>query len=139
MSGKSATGPGRRARAAPGRLAVANALAADLTFRSARQLHASLVDDGVDVGLSTVYRALHELTHLGRADFVRDNTGERLYRHRPAHSHRHYLLCRTCGHNRPLEAGPVPHWVTTIATRAGFTDTTHTLTITGTCPTCTTA
>ncbi|UGQ11913.1 transcriptional repressor [Yinghuangia sp. ASG 101] len=136
MAGKSATGTGRRARAAPGRRAVANALADGQTFLSARRLHARLVADGIDVGLSTVYRALHELTREGRADFVRDNTGERLYRHRPAHGHRHYLLCRACGFSRALEAGPVPRWVDGIAARAGFSETTHSLTIAGICRSC---
>lgn len=136
MARRFATEPDRRARAAPRRLAVAKALAAGQKFLSARQLHARMLADGVNVGLSTVYRALHELTRLGRVDLVRDETGERLYRYRTAHDRRHYLLCRRCGHSRALAANLVKRWADGIAARTGFAEVRHTLKITGICATC---
>ncbi|UGQ11047.1 transcriptional repressor [Yinghuangia sp. ASG 101] len=108
-------------------------------FLSARRLHRRLAQTGSNIGLSTVYRALHDLVRLGSVDVVRDETGERLYRHRLANHHRHYLLCRQCGHSRALDAGPVERWADGVAARTGFVEIRHTVELTGICVACVTA
>lgn len=138
MGGRFAT-RGRKVGALPStprRRAVAEALAAEEEFLSARRLHRRLAEAGVNVGLSTVYRTLHDLVRLGSVDLVRDDAGERLYRHRPANDHRHYLMCRHCGHSRALDAGPVERWADGIAARTGFTEIRHTVEVTGICVPC---
>ena len=45
-------------------------------FVSAQALHAALVAGGSRVGLTTVYRALAALAETGRADTVREPSGE---------------------------------------------------------------
>ncbi|MGW7355467.1 Fur family transcriptional regulator [Streptomyces sp. NPDC054802] len=126
----------RSGRTTRRRAAVAKALADRADFVSAQELHAWMDESGIHVGLTTVYRALHGLERKGCADVVRDDVGERLYRHRPEPGHRHYLICRRCRRNRPLDTDVVEHWVAATVRSAGFTDAEHTLELTGICGRC---
>ncbi|PZG07300.1 Fur family transcriptional regulator [Nonomuraea aridisoli] len=105
-------------------------------FVSAQQLHALTTADGIGVGLTTVYRTLRELEAYGRVDVVRDDAGERLYRLRPFGRHRHYLVCRSCGRSRAVDAEVVEAWVDEIGESAGFDAVEHTVELTGICATC---
>jgi Fur family ferric uptake transcriptional regulator len=105
-------------------------------FVSARQLHAQMAADGIQVGLSTVYRALRELEASGRADVVRDAVGERLYRPRSASDRRYYLICRCCGHSRPVDGEVVKAWAEQVGRDAGFTAVELTVELTGICARC---
>ena len=49
-------------------------------FRTAQQLHQQLVDQGANVGLTTVYRTLQVLHEAGEVDAMRLPSGEQLYR-----------------------------------------------------------
>ena len=105
-------------------------------FVGARALHNQLAAAGTPVGLSTVYRTLAGLAHAGRADMVRDTSGERLFRYRPGPEHRHYLICTACGLSRPVDSGPVEEWADTIAQTSGFANVRHTVELSGVCPDC---
>ncbi|MGW0337233.1 Fur family transcriptional regulator [Streptomyces sp. NPDC003011] len=118
------------------RVAVVQALAERARFVSAQQLHASMAEAGVRVGLSTVYRALQGLERTGGADVVRDEVGERLYRHRPAVGHRHYLICRSCRRGQPLDTDVVERWIVRVTQTTGFAEVEHTLELTGVCARC---
>ncbi|MGW4889583.1 Fur family transcriptional regulator [Streptomyces murinus] len=118
------------------RAAVLRALRDRADFVSATDLHATLSADGAAVGLTTVYRTLRALERTGHVDVVRERTGERLYRPRPADGHRHYLVCRRCGHSRPVDAESVERWAETVATSTGFAEVEHTLELTGVCRPC---
>ncbi|MET9512411.1 Fur family transcriptional regulator [Streptomyces flavidovirens] len=118
------------------RAAVVQALAERADFVSAQQLHASMAEAGVQVGLTTVYRALQGLERAGGADVVRDEVGERLYRHRPAVGHRHYLICRCCRRGQPLDTDMVEHWIAGVTRTTGFAEVEHTLELTGVCARC---
>ncbi|MGK5530435.1 Fur family transcriptional regulator [Streptomyces sp. URMC 129] len=118
------------------RAAVLHVLADCPDFLSAQQLHARLAADGAGVGLTTVYRALRELEACGRADVVRDEAGERLYRVRPAGGHRHYLICRCCGRSRPVDSEVVEAWADRVGADAGFAAVEHTVELTGVCARC---
>lgn len=131
--------PGDRAplgRRTPQRATVLTALIGCGDFVSAQTLHLRLASGGEGVGLSTVYRTLAALADAGRADVVRDPSGERLFRYRPSDEHRHYLLCRSCGQGVPVDAGPVEEWAQALAESSGYADVQHTLELTGTCPDC---
>ncbi|CAL9648855.1 Fur family transcriptional regulator [Streptomyces sp. NPDC090994] len=123
-------------RFTPQRAAVLEALTACDGFTSAQTLHAALTADGVEVGLTTVYRTLHLLESAGQVDMVRDSDGERLYRPRPADGHRHYLLCRRCGLSLAVDSDEVERWAADIARVTGFHDVDHTLELTGMCDDC---
>lgn len=118
------------------RAAVAQALADRADFVSAQELHALMSDAGVPVGLTTVYRTLQVLERTGGADVVRDDVGERRYRHRPEAEHRHYLICRHCRRNQPLDTEVVERWVADVVRATGFDEVAHTLELTGVCGGC---
>lgn len=105
-------------------------------FVGARTLHAALEEAGSRIGLSTVYRTLAALADADRADIVRTRVGERLFRHRPAAEHRHYLLCRDCGLGMPIDAEDVESWAERITAASGFAEVEHTVELTGVCPDC---
>ncbi|CAM5361008.1 Transcriptional repressor OS=Streptomyces alboniger OX=132473 GN=CP975_30120 PE=3 SV=1 [Streptomyces alboniger] len=116
--------------------AVLTALTGREGFTSARTLHTALTAEGVEVGLTTVYRTLHLLEAAGQVDMVRDGDGERLYRPRPAEGHRHYLLCRRCGRSLAVDAEEVERWAVEVARVTGFHEVDHTLELTGVCDGC---
>ncbi|WP_225095848.1 Fur family transcriptional regulator [Streptomyces sp. CoH27] len=118
------------------RKAVTRALAGCQDFVSAQELYALLVAGDHAIGLTTVYRALRELEADGGVDVVRDETGGRLYRLRPADGHRHYLMCRDCGRSRPVDSEVVEKWADRIAAATGFTAVQHTVELTGVCADC---
>nr|WP_067279439.1 transcriptional repressor [Streptomyces jeddahensis] len=118
------------------RVAVLHVLAGCPDFVSAQQLHAQMSAAGIRVGLTTVYRTLRELEACGRADVVRDEAGERLYRPRLADEHRHYLMCRSCGRSRPVDSEVVEAWADRVGADAGFAAVEHTVELTGICARC---
>jgi len=105
-------------------------------FASAQGLHAALPADGSRIGLTTIYRRLHELERAGLVDVARDERGERLYRLRTGRDHRHYLFCRACGRSVPVQSGPVEQWASTVGPAAGFRDVDHVLELRGVCERC---
>lgn len=127
----------RRERHARRRADVLRALAATGEFVSAQGLYARMTTAGARVGLSTVYRALATLAAAGQADSIREENGTRLFRHRPGPQHRHYLVCRDCGHSEPLETGAVEEWAGHLAATSGYTQLRHTLEVDGICDSCT--
>jgi Fur family ferric uptake transcriptional regulator len=127
---------GGRGRTTRQRKAVTRALAGCQDFVSAQELYALVLADGHAIGLTTVYRALRELEADGNVDVVRDETGGRLYRLRPADGHRHYLMCRDCGRSRPVDSEVVEQWASRIAADTGFAAVEHTVELTGVCAEC---
>jgi Fur family ferric uptake transcriptional regulator len=105
-------------------------------FRSAQQLHASLRDDGAQVGLTTVYRTLQLLADAGEVDQIRLPDGEQLYRRCGRGSHHHHLVCRLCGRAVEVEVPSVERWARNQAAAHGFVDVDHTIEIVGTCADC---
>lgn len=130
----SRTAPARRR---PHRRAEVLRVFTDRTdFVSAQRLHALLSAAGIRVALTTVYRTLWDLEARGRVDTVRDETGERLYRARPDGDHRHYLICRSCGHTSPVDSDLVEEWADRVGRDAGFSAVRHTVELTGVCDGC---
>jgi Fur family transcriptional regulator, ferric uptake regulator len=105
-------------------------------FVSARDLHALLGSAGAPIGLTTVYRALHDLERAQLVDVVRDEAGGRYYRQRPATGHCHYLICRCCGLSRSVDTDAVERWAESLAEHSGFAHIEHTLELAGICADC---
>jgi Fur family ferric uptake transcriptional regulator len=118
------------------RKAVLSALHQRADFTSAQELHEALEADGITIGLTTVYRTLHALDRSGQVDVVRERSGERLYRPRPADGHRHYLVCRDCGLSTEVEATVVERWAERVAEATGFAEVEHTVELSGVCDRC---
>ncbi|CAM2764948.1 Fur family transcriptional regulator [Mycobacterium simiae] len=106
-------------------------------FRSAQQLHLELrQDDGVRVGLVTVYRILHAFAGLEMVETQRAEDGEMLYRLRTTSEHRHYLLCRQCGLAIGFTVDDVECLTSQLAQQHRFTEVAHQIDFYGTCPQC---
>lgn len=118
------------------RTAVSAALATTDDFKSAQDLHAMLREQGVAVGLTTVYRTLQALADDGQVDVLRTPEGESVYRRCQTDSHHHHLVCRQCGRTVEVEGPAVEQWAEQVGSQHGFADVSHTVEIFGVCPDC---
>lgn len=126
-----------RLRSTRQRTAVARLLDDTEGFRSAQEIHEKLRRRGEGIGLTTVYRTLQTLAEAGEVDVLRTANGEAVYRRCSSHHH-HHLVCRDCGRTVEVEGPTVERWAEQIAQAHNFTDITHTIEISGLCPTCAT-
>jgi Fur family ferric uptake transcriptional regulator len=117
------------------RTAIQTLLGATDGFTSAQELHATLVQQGSRVGLSTVYRTLQAMAEAGEVDVLRQENGEALYR-RCSARHHHHLVCRGCGRTVEVEGSDVESWAARIAATHGFHDPSHDVEVFGTCSDC---
>lgn len=113
---------------------IHEALKASNEFVSAQNLHRRLEDEGVKVGLATVYRQLNALADAGEADTVR-MSGQQLFRLCGDDGHHHHLVCTGCGKTVEIES-PSESWLRGISQKYGFTIERHTLEVFGMCSEC---
>jgi Fur family ferric uptake transcriptional regulator len=116
--------------------AIAEALRAAHGFRSAQALHEEITKAGSKVGLTTVYRALQDLSDEGQVDVLRTDSGEARYRMCAQAEHHHHLVCSDCGMSVEIEADVIETWVEKAARHHGFHLTDHTAEVYGLCPSC---
>jgi Fur family ferric uptake transcriptional regulator len=114
---------------------VLDELAESQDFRSAQAIHAAMRARGATVGLATVYRALQSLVDSGRADVLRTDGGEAVYRE-CGETHHHHLVCRSCGKAVEVQGPAVERWADQMADQHGFTDVSHTVELFGVCAEC---
>lgn len=115
--------------------AVRSALEAQERFVSAQQLHRELVDDGLKIGVATVYRQLNALVATDQADLIATAEGQ-LYRAcEDPSAHHHHMVCTGCGMTVEIEP-PDEKWFTSVAKAHGFTISSHTLEVFGLCAEC---
>ena len=115
--------------------AVRHTLGEAIGFVSAQQLHGILRDHGSTISLATVYRALTDLTAASEADTLTSDVGELLYR-ACAPTHHHHLVCRNCGLTVEIEAKQLESWAESVAQKHNFSQTAHTIEISGLCANC---
>lgn len=115
--------------------AVRSSLGAQPGFLSAQSLHSLLRENGSQIGLATVYRALNDLASDGEADSLQSPEGESLYR-ACSSAHHHHLICRICGLTIEIEADHVESWAHTVAKEHGFSQAEHVVDVFGYCPSC---
>ena len=118
------------------RSAVTEALAGPEDFRTAQQLHELLRDQGVGIGLATVYRTLQSLAEDGDVDVLRTADGESVYRRCARSGHHHHLVCRRCGRTVEVEGPGVEAWADQVGATHGFSAIEHTVELSGVCATC---
>lgn len=124
-----------RPRATRQRAAVSALLDRLDDFRSAQEIHEELRRDGQGIGLTTVYRALQNLSESGEVDVLRTDSGEAVYRRCSTHHH-HHLVCRRCGRTVEVEGPAVESWAQRVADENEYSDVSHTVEIFGVCPVC---
>lgn len=116
---------------------VVDELSKSSDFRSAQDIHGALRSGGSAVGLATVYRALQSLVDADRADVVKTDSGESVYRS-CSQTHHHHLVCRWCGRTVEVQGPAVERWADSVANGHGYSDVSHTLELFGTCAACAT-
>ena len=116
--------------------AIHNQLRQTQDFISAQELHKQLQEQGIRIGLATVYRQLNALAASGHADTLRMG-GEQLFRDCAERSpeHHHHLVCEQCGKTVDIEP-PEEQWFTQVAQHHGFKVRTHVIEIFGICQEC---
>ena len=117
------------------REAVREALGETPGFVSAQSLHQTMREQGSEVGLATVYRALADLATEGDADSLQQE-GESLYRACTSGRHHHHLICRRCGRAVEIQADAVETWAREVAAANGFTEPEHVVDVFGYCAEC---
>ncbi|MCI2419771.1 transcriptional repressor [Saccharopolyspora sp. K220] len=117
---------------------VRRALANVRGFVSAQTLHLTLRSAGTNIGLATVYRALHAFVAAGQAETIHDATGTQLYRLAAEDGRSYRLVCRDCQRRLPIAVTFVENWATAVATAHGFSDVHLVLEIAGRCAACST-
>lgn len=118
------------------RSAIRELLEETSPFRTAQELHSVLMDRGVRVGLTTVYRTLQVLEAAGEVDVVRNDEGEALYRLCAVDEHHHHIVCRSCGKTAEIRSRAIETWVREVGRRHGFSSVTHTAEVFGLCSAC---
>lgn len=113
-------------------------------FRTAQEVFDEVRRRGDRVGLSTVYRHLNLLAERGIADVVHRADGESQFRlcgttsgavdATAADDHHHHVVCRVCGRSVEVSGPEVEAWAQRVATKAGFTEVSHTVEVFGLCP-----
>lgn len=126
--------PGRAHRHTAQKAAIRAALEHSDSFVSAQDLHAALRDDGVTLGLATVYRNLNEMAESGEADVLQAEPNVQLYRF-CGEEHHHHLYCVSCGRTIEIEA-PIEEWVDAVTAEHGFTRVRHVVDVFGVCADC---
>lgn len=127
----------RPRRSSVKRQAVLDVLSRGDNFRSAQQLYLEISRQrATQVGLTTVYRILHALTEEHIAETQRAEDGEILYRLRTGSEHRHYLLCRRCGHAVAFTPTALEEHTSALTDQHHYADVAHHIDLYGTCPQC---
>ena len=103
---------------------------------SAEELYNLVTAIEPKVGLATVYRTLALLTQSGLASELDFGDGQKRYEHKYMHSHHDHMICTECGKiiefNHPL----IEKFQEEVASRNGFTITSHKLDMFGLCSEC---
>ena len=103
-------------------------------FVSAQELHQALKNDGLSIGLATVYRTLTALVDSSEADSLTRGS-ETVYRACEP-GHHHHLVCRECGVTVEIAATAIEAWAKDVAAQHGFSAPEHLVDVFGVCPAC---
>lgn len=124
-------------RSSSPRAAVVEVLGRQSCVLSAREISDTLRDEGRDIGLATVYRALEVLDDL---DLVqRLDVGEGSARYEPADPsghHHHHIVCDSCGRVNAFEDEHLETAITRLARRLDYDVGAHDVILRGECPRC---
>jgi len=124
-------------RAGAARAAVVGLLAKQDCCLSAKEITDRLRDEGNEVGIASVYRALEVLDELRLVQ--RLDAGEGVVRYEPAHpsgDHHHHVVCENCGRVDAFEDPELEAAIDAAATRLPHRVTGHDVVLRGRCPRC---
>ncbi len=101
---------------------------------SGQQLHRTLLEGSINMGLTTVYRHLRTLQQKGLVRCRNLPTGEALYS--PVSRDHHHLTCVDCGQTFVLKTCPIKNLELSKEQSKGFEMLFHTLEFFGLCKNC---
>ncbi|WP_240759118.1 Fur family transcriptional regulator [Phytoactinopolyspora endophytica] len=104
-------------------------------FHSAQELHAMLREQGISVGLSTIYRIMQRLVDAGEVNVVHGRGHEAKYR-RCEHRRHYHLICRLCHLAVEVDDATLDAWAASLAQEHGFVEVDPTLEVLGLCRQC---
>jgi Fur family transcriptional regulator, ferric uptake regulator len=105
---------------------------------SAKEITERLRDEGREVGLASVYRALELLDELRLVQ--RLDAGEGVVRYEPLHEggeHHHHIVCESCGGVAAYEDPQLERAIADLARRLSWDVEAHDVVLRGRCPACT--
>jgi Fur family transcriptional regulator, ferric uptake regulator len=124
-------------RAGTARTNVVRLLGRQRCCLSAREISDRLREEGTDVGIASVYRALEVLDELKLVQ--RLDAGEGVVRYEPAHpsgDHHHHVVCDACGAVTSFADETLESAIATVAARLDHAIDAHDVVLRGTCPRC---
>ena len=124
-------------RAGSARRTVVELLGRQHCCLSAKEIEEALRDEGREVGLASVYRALEVLDQLKLVQ--RLDAGEGVVRYEPAvrgGSHHHHIVCEACGGVAASEDDELERAIGRLADRLSWRVDSHDVVLRGTCPRC---
>lgn len=123
-------------RATRQRLEVLGELAREPDDATAQTLWRRLRErQGSSIGLATVYRTLSLLSEKGVVDALSHHGGELCYR-LCGDAHHHHLVCSSCHRVVEIRECELDDWLGRVSAQHDFVTTSHTIELTGLCPTC---
>ena len=124
-------------RAGAARRTVVELLGRQHCCLTAKEITAALRDEGREVGLASVYRALEVLDQLKLVQ--RLDAGEGVVRYEPVHEsghHHHHIVCEGCGGVAAYEDDELEAAIGRLAERLSWAVDSHDVVLRGTCPGC---
>lgn len=110
----------------------------DVRHMSAEDVYRALMNDGVEIGLATVYRVLTQFEQAGLLERSQFDTGKAVFELNEGDHHDH-LVCTSCGLVEEFYDAEIERRQYNVAKEHDFTLTGHTMALYGLCPTCTAA
>ena len=124
-------------RAGAARRTVVELLGRQHCCLSAKEITCALREEGREVGLASVYRALEVLDQLKLVQ--RLDAGEGVVRYEPAVAggdHHHHIVCEACGGVASYEDEELERAIHRLADRLSWSVETHDVVLRGRCPGC---
>ena len=126
-------------RAGAARRTVVEMLGRQHCCLSAKEIAARLSDEGSEVGLASIYRALELLDGLKLVQ--RLDAGEGVVRYEPllqGGDHHHHIVCESCGGVASYEDEELERAIHALAGRLSWNVEAHDVVLRGRCPACAT-
>ena len=103
---------------------------------SAKDIYTRLIDKGIPVDLSTVYRTLDALESAGTVRRIVTENDDFAYYEFTGRGHHHYLICLECRKIRSIDYCPLASYEISLSKETDFIIEGHSLNIYGHCPEC---
>ena len=108
---------------------------ANVRHQSAEDIYRSLLDDGEEIGLATVYRVLTQFEAAGLVERHHFESGQAVFELNEKGHHDH-IICVSCGKVEEFFDEMIEARQQEVAEEKGYLVTDHSLTLYGKCPDC---